>query len=154
MLVAEDRADYVDLNLRLPRPKVTRKGGGAALPFRRGLLRDILRAAVTAADAGIPVTIKMRARHRSVARRPTFDAGRIAQDEGSRRSRCTGAAAQMYGGAADWAAIAALKSDCGHSGARQRRHLGGLDAVRMVAETGCDGVVIGRGRLGPAVAVR
>ena len=49
MLVAEDRADHIDLNFGCPVPKVTRKGGGAALPWKRGLFRDIVEGAVRAA---------------------------------------------------------------------------------------------------------
>ena len=59
MIVAEDRADHIDLNFGCPVPKVTRKGGGAALPWKRDLLRVVLRAAVGAAGP-VPVTMKMR----------------------------------------------------------------------------------------------
>ncbi|HNP15200.1 MAG TPA: tRNA-dihydrouridine synthase, partial [Terrimesophilobacter sp.] len=59
MLVAEDRADHIDLNFGCPVPKVTRKGGGAALPWKLDLFRDIVEAAVTAGGA-VPVTVKMR----------------------------------------------------------------------------------------------
>ncbi len=148
MLVAEDRADHVDLNFGCPVPKVTRKGGGAALPFRRGLLRDILRAAVTAADGRIPVTIKMRLGI-DPSHATFLDAGRIAQDEGIAAVALHGrTAAQMYGGTADWAAIAALKSTVDIPVLGNGDIWEASDAVRMVAETGCDGVVIGRGCLG------
>jgi len=59
MLVAEDRADHIDLNFGCPVPKVTRKGGGAALPWKLDLFRDIVEGAVKAAG-DIPLTIKMR----------------------------------------------------------------------------------------------
>jgi len=148
MLVAEDRADHVDLNFGCPVPKVTRKGGGAALPFRRGLLRDILRAAVTAADGRIPVTIKMRLGI-DPSHATFLDAGRIAQDEGIAAVALHGrTAAQMYSGTADWAAIAALKSTVDIPVFGNGDIWEASDAVRMVAETGCDGVVIGRGCLG------
>ena len=55
MLVAEDRADHIDLNFGCPVPKVTRRGGGAALPWKRDLLRAVLRSAVRAAGP-VPVT--------------------------------------------------------------------------------------------------
>lgn len=60
-VVDEDLADHIDLNFGCPVPKVTRRGGGAALPWRRRLFENIVRAAVeTAGTAGIPVTVKFR----------------------------------------------------------------------------------------------
>jgi nifR3 family TIM-barrel protein len=148
MLVAEDRADHVDLNFGCPVPKVTRKGGGAALPYRRGLLRDILRAAVRAADGRIPVTMKMRVGIDST-HTTYLDAARIAEGEGIAAVALHGrTAAQMYGGRADWTAIAALKSAVDIPVLGNGDIWEASDALRMVAETGCDGVVIGRGCLG------
>ena len=148
MIVAEDRADHIDLNFGCPVPKVTRRGGGAALPWKRDLLRAVLRAAVRAAGA-VPVTMKMRTgideQHLTY-----LDAGRIAQDEGVAAVALHGrTAAQAYSGHADWSAVARLKSvvtavpvlgngDVWEAG----------DALQMMAETGCDGVVVGRGCLG------
>ena len=148
MLVAEDRADHVDLNFGCPVPKVTRKGGGAALPYRRGLLRDILRAAVRAADGRIPVTMKMRIGIDS-SHTTFIDAGRIAAGEGIAAVALHGrTAAQMYGGQADWSAIETLKSTVDIPVLGNGDIWEASDALRMVAETGCDGVVIGRGCLG------
>ena len=60
MLVEEDRADHVDLNFGCPVPKVTRRGGGAVLPWKRDLFAAIVESAVAAAaPAGVPVTVKM-----------------------------------------------------------------------------------------------
>jgi len=80
MLVDEDRADHIDLNFGCPVPKVTRKGGGAALPWKQDLFGAIVRSAV--ANAGdIPVTVKMRkgidADHLTY-----LDAARSARDAG------------------------------------------------------------------------
>ncbi|CAN5236503.1 tRNA dihydrouridine synthase DusB [soil metagenome] len=148
MLVTEDRADHIDLNFGCPVPKVTRKGGGAALPFRRGLLRDILRAAVRAAAGRVPVTMKMRVGIDDEYR-TYLDAGRIAQDEGIAAVALHGrTAAQMYGGAADWSAIARLKAAVDIPVLGNGDIWEADDALRMIAETGCDGVVIGRGCLG------
>ncbi|MBA2389058.1 MAG: tRNA dihydrouridine synthase DusB [Geodermatophilaceae bacterium] len=148
MLVAEDRADHVDLNFGCPVPKVTRRGGGAALPYRRGLLRDILRAAVRAAEGRIPVTMKMRIGIDSTY--TTFlDAGRIAEGEGIAAVALHGrTAAQMYGGHADWSAITTLKCTVDIPVLGNGDIWEAADALRMMAETGCDGVVIGRGCLG------
>ncbi len=151
LLVDEDRADHIDLNFGCPVAKVTRKGGGSALPWKRLLFRDIVREAVRAADGRVPVTVKLRLGidddHLTY-----LDAGRTAAQEGAAwvalQAR-TGA--QMYGGAADWSSIARLKEALGEFGTPV---LGNgdiwtaADARRMVDQTGCDGVVVGRGCLG------
>jgi nifR3 family TIM-barrel protein len=148
MLVAEDRADHIDLNFGCPVPKVTRRGGGAALPWKRDLLRDILRSAVRAAGP-LPVTMKMRMGidddHQTY-----LDAGRIAEDSGvAAVALHARTAAQAYSGQADWSAVARLKEHV-----RTVPVLGNGDiweaddALRMMHETGCDGVVVGRGCLG------
>ncbi len=148
MIVEEDLADHIDLNFGCPVPKVTRRGGGAALPYKRGLLRRILREAVGNAGA-LPVTVKMRTGidedHLTY-----LDAGRIAQEEGvAAVALHARTARQFYGGTADWSAVARLKE-----AVRDIPVLGNGDiwsaddAMRMVAQTGCDGVVIGRGCLG------
>ncbi|GAA0649825.1 tRNA dihydrouridine synthase DusB [Kutzneria viridogrisea] len=150
MIVDEDLADHVDMNFGCPVPKVTRKGGGAALPFKRRLFGEIVRAAVRAAEpAGIPVTVKFRVgideEHLTY-----LDAGRIAEAEGaSAVALHARTAAQRYSGRADWSAIARLKE-----AVRTIPVLGNgdifkaQDALDMVAATGCDGVVVGRGCLG------
>ena len=58
-LVGEGRIDHLDMNFGCPVRKVTRKGGGAAIPLRPKLLGNIVRAAVRAAGS-VPVTIKFR----------------------------------------------------------------------------------------------
>ena len=61
MIGKENLADHIDMNFGCPVPKVTRKGGGAALPYKRKLFSAIVDAAVQAAKPfGIPVTVKMR----------------------------------------------------------------------------------------------
>ena len=147
-LTADERADHIDLNFGCPVAKVTRKGGGSALPVRRALFRDVVRAAVRGAG-DVPVTVKLRI---GVDDRLTtfLDAGRIAQDEGAAAVALHArTAAQHYSGRADWRAIAALREVVtavpvlGNGDIWQA-----TDALRMVAETGCDGVVVGRGCLG------
>ncbi|MDP9417133.1 MAG: tRNA dihydrouridine synthase DusB, partial [Actinomycetota bacterium] len=148
IVVGEDLADHVDLNFGCPVPKVTRKGGGSALPYKRGLLRDILRAAVGAAGGRVPVTMKMR---KGIDDRTLtyLDAGRIAEDEGCTWVALHGRTAeQLYGGRADWSAITALKAALGIPVLGNGDIWTADDALRMVAQTGCDGVVVGRGCLG------
>jgi len=149
ILVGEFGVDHVDFNFGCPVPKVTRKGGGAALPWKRDLLRAILTEAVGAAEPhGVPVTMKTRmgidADHLTY-----LDAGRIAEDVGCAAIALHGRTAdQYYSGAADWTAIAALKEHVGIPVLGNGDIWEAADASRMMGETGCDGVVVGRGCLG------
>ncbi|GAA3022027.1 tRNA dihydrouridine synthase DusB [Microbacterium dextranolyticum] len=148
LLVDEDRADHIDLNFGCPVPKVTRKGGGAALPWKLGLFREIVtRAARAAGD--VPLTVKMR---KGIdADHLTFlDAGRIAEDAGvAAVALHARTASEFYSGTADWEAIAQLKQAVTDVPVLGNGDIwSGEDAVRMMAETGCDGVVVGRGCLG------
>ncbi|MFP8941024.1 tRNA dihydrouridine synthase DusB [Streptomyces fenghuangensis] len=148
MIADEDMADHIDLNFGCPVPKVTRKGGGSALPYKRNLLRAILREAVTGAG-GLPVTMKMR-KGIDDDHLTYLDAGRIAVEEGVTAIALHGrTAAQHYGGTADWDAIAALKEAVPEIPVLGNGDIWSADdAVRMMRETGCDGVVVGRGCLG------
>lgn len=150
MLVEEDRADHVDLNFGCPVPKVTRKGGGSALPWKATLFRDIVRAAVrAAAPAGVPVTVKMR-KGIDDDHLTFLDAGRAAEDEGVAAISLHGrTAAQYYSGHADWTAIARLKQAVTSIPVLGNGDVWSADdALQMTRTTGCDGVVVGRGCLG------
>ncbi|MFV0496225.1 tRNA dihydrouridine synthase DusB [Mycobacterium sp.] len=150
MIADEGLADHIDMNFGCPVPKVTRRGGGAALPFKRRLFGRIIAAAVRAtAGTAIPVTVKFRIgiddEHHT-----HLDAGRIAESEGAAAVALHArTAAQRYSSTADWNQIAALKQQV-----RTIPVLGNgdiydaSDALAMMASTGCDGVVIGRGCLG------
>ena len=148
MVRDEDLADHVDLNFGCPVPKVTRRGGGAALPYKRALFGQIVRSAVDAAGH-LPVTVKFRIgiddEHRTF-----LDAGRIAQDAGVAAVALHGrTAAQRYSGNADWDAIGALKQAVTSIPILGNGDIfAAADAIRMVEHTGCDGVVVGRGCLG------
>ncbi|KAF4405280.1 tRNA dihydrouridine synthase DusB [Streptomyces lycii] len=148
MIADEDLADHIDLNFGCPVPKVTRKGGGSALPYKRPLLRAILREAVSGAGA-LPVTMKMR-KGIDDDHLTYLDAGRIAVEEGVTAIALHGrTAAQHYGGTADWDAIARLREAVPEIPVLGNGDIWSAeDAVRMVRETGCDGVVVGRGCLG------
>lgn len=147
-LVGEGRVDHLDLNFGCPVRKVTRRGGGAALPLKRGLLRGIVRSAVRAAG-GVPVTVKFRM---GVSDRlqTYLDTGRIAEEEGAAAVALHARTAeQLYDGEADWEAIAALKRAVATIPVLGNGDVWeGWDALRMMRATGCDGVVVGRGCLG------
>ncbi|MCL2464874.1 MAG: tRNA dihydrouridine synthase DusB, partial [Micrococcales bacterium] len=146
-LVTADGVDHIDLNFGCPAPKVTRRGGGSALPWKTELYRAIVRAAVReATPSGVPVTVKLRTGIDD--EHVTFlDAGRIARDEGVAavilHARTT---AQYYSGKADWSAIARLKQALPDLPVLGNGDVfSAEDGLAMVAQTGCDGVVVGRG---------
>jgi len=152
MLMEENLADHIDLNFGCPVPKVTRRGGGAALPFKRTLFASIVSAAVNAAKPfGVPVTVKMRVGidHDH----PTYlDAASAAADAGvawvALHARY---ASQMYEGKSDWSAITRLVEHMAPTGVPVLGNgdiWSGADGVAMMKETGCAGVVVGRGCLG------
>jgi nifR3 family TIM-barrel protein len=150
IIVGEGLADHVDANFGCPVAKVTRKGGGAALPFKRKLFGNIVRASVdAAATAGVPFTVKFRVgiddEHHTY-----LDAGRIAEAEGAAAvSLHSRTAAQRYSGQADWSHIARLKEAVTTIPVLGNGDIFSADdALRMMAGTGCDGVVVGRGCLG------
>jgi nifR3 family TIM-barrel protein len=147
MLVTEDRADHVDLNFGCPVPKVTRRGGGSALPWKTDLYRAIVAAAVREASPyGVPVTVKLR-KGIDEDHLTYLDAGRIARDLGvaavALHARTT---ADYYSGTADWAAIARLKEALPDVPVLGNGDIWSAeDALAMIEQTGCDGVVVGRG---------
>ncbi|HEY9252355.1 MAG TPA: tRNA dihydrouridine synthase DusB [Nocardioides sp.] len=149
ILCADYGVAHVDLNFGCPVPKVTRKGGGGALPYKRGLLGEILEHAVRAAEPyGVPVTMKTR-KGIDDAHLTYMDAGRIAEESGAAAIALHGrTVAQAYSGTADWDAIAELKASVDIPVLGNGDIWEAADAIRMVEETGVDGVVIGRGCLG------
>ncbi|TQM62816.1 tRNA dihydrouridine synthase DusB [Humibacillus xanthopallidus] len=150
MLVTEDRADHIDLNFGCPVPKVTRKGGGSALPWKKDLFRRIVSAVVEeGARRDIPVTVKMR-KGIDDTHLTFLDAGLAAEQEGVAAIALHGRTAlQAYSGQADWAAIRLLKETIASVPVLGNGDIWSAeDALRMVEQTGCDGVVVGRGCLG------
>ncbi len=149
ILCAEYGVAHIDLNFGCPVPKVTRKGGGGALPWKRGLLAEILEQAVAAAAPyDVPVTMKTR-KGIDEDHLTYLDAGRIAQESGCAAIALHGrTVAQAYSGAADWDAIAALVEHVEIPVLGNGDIWEAADAVRMVEQTGAAGVVVGRGCLG------
>ncbi len=159
LLIEENRADHIDINMGCPVPKVTRKGGGAALPWKKDLFSEIVSTAVKTANATteslgvkkVPISVKMRIgidqEHKTY-----LSASRAAAEAGVAWVALHGRTAnQMYSGKADWEAIAELVE------AMKVYDLPVLgngdiwsaqDALNMVKQTQVAGVVIGRGCLG------
>lgn len=148
MIRERDLADHIDMNFGCPVPKVTRKGGGAALPWKLDLFREIVNATVKAAEH-IPVTVKMR-KGIDEDHLTYLDAAKIAEDAGvSAIALHARTAAQHYSGQADWSAITKLKQTITGIPVLGNGDIWSAeDALRMMAETGCDAVVVGRGCLG------
>ncbi len=140
---------HIDLNFGCPVPKVTRKGGGAALPWKRRLLGRILDATVkAAAPYGVPVTLKTR-KGIDDDHLTFLDAGRIAEDAGCAAIALHArTAAQHYSGSADWEAIAELVAHVDIPVLGNGDIWEAADALQMMDKTGCAGVVVGRGCLG------
>ena len=145
--VARRGFDFVDINMGCPVRKVTGGGSGAAILSNPRLAGEIARAAVRA--AGIPVTAKIRSGFGTeketylAVSEELFAAGVTAVTLHPRHR------GQMFAGTADWTQIAALKrafpgeTIIGNGDVRAPG-----DAARMLAETGCDSVMIGRAAMG------
>ncbi len=147
-LVGEGLTDHIDMNFGCPVPKVTKKGGGAALPWKLEHFRSIVEATVTAAG-DIPVTVKMR---------KGIDADHLTYLEAAKAAEGAGVAAvalhartaaDFYSGNADWDAIGTLKETISSIPVLGNGDIWSAeDALRMVEQSGCDGIVVGRGCLG------
>ena len=147
-LAGEGLADHIDMNFGCPVPKVTKKGGGAALPWKLNHFRNIVEATVKAAG-DIPVTVKMR---------KGIDADHLTYLEAAKAAEGAGVAAvalhartaaDFYSGNADWDAIGTLKETISSIPVLGNGDIwSAQDALRMVEQSGCDGIVVGRGCLG------
>ncbi|WP_425863318.1 tRNA dihydrouridine synthase DusB [Arthrobacter sp. TWP1-1] len=147
MLVEEDHADHIDLNFGCPVAKVTRRGGGAALPWKLDLFTSIVQTAVReASKGGLPLTIKMR-KGIDEDHLTYLEAGRIARDSGVAAVALHGRTAnQFYSGKADWDSIARLREALPDVPVLGNGDIWSAeDAIAMVRQTGVDGVVVGRG---------
>ncbi|AKS14058.1 tRNA-dihydrouridine synthase [Corynebacterium pseudotuberculosis] len=152
MIADEGIADHIDMNFGCPVPKVTKRGGGSALPYKRRLFGNIIAAAVKGVEGtNIPLTVKFRMGidHDHLTH---LDAGRIAAEEGAAAVTLHArTAAERYSGDAHWDEIGKLKEHLAHTGIPV---LGNgdifkpTDAIDMIKASGCDGVVVGRGCLG------
>ncbi|HLB25334.1 MAG TPA: tRNA dihydrouridine synthase DusB [Nitrospirota bacterium] len=145
-VAASSGADIVDINMGCPVRKVVSSGSGAALLKDVREAERLIKAVVKACPA--PVTVKIRT---------GWGASDFVAVELARAAEAVGAAAvavhgrhasQGFSGAADWTAIRAVKDAVGIPVIGNGDVLSGHDAKRMLDETGCDFVMIGRGALG------
>jgi len=147
-LVSQHGVDHIDMNFGCPMGKVTRHGGGAALPWKKDLFRSIVRAAVSNAGA-VPVTVKFR-KGIDDDHLTYLETGLTAEEEGAAAVALHARTArQLYSGDADWKSIALLKETVASIPVLGNGDIWTADdAVAMMQVTGCDGVVVGRGCLG------
>jgi nifR3 family TIM-barrel protein len=152
LLGAENLADHIDLNFGCPVPKVTKRGGGAALPYKRKLFSAIVEASVKAASRyGMPVTVKMRVgidHEHHTYREAAMSAADLGVAWVALHART---ASQLYEGKSDWTKIADLVEHLAPTGVPVLGNgdiWSGADGVAMMEQTGCAGVVVGRGCLG------
>ncbi len=148
LLIEVEGVDHIDMNFGCPMGKVTRHGGGAALPWKRDLFRSIVRSAVASARS-VPVTVKFR-KGIDEDHLTYLETGQIAEEEGAAAIALHARTArQLYSGSADWGAIARLKETVTSIPVLGNGDIWTPDdAVEMMTRTGCDGVVVGRGCLG------
>lgn len=138
---------HLDINFGCPVPKVTRHGGGSAIPVKPRLLARLVRAMVQ--NAGdVPVTVKMRKGIDDSLL--TYErAALVAQEEGAAAVGLHArTAAQLYSGEADWEAIGRLVELLDVPVLGNGDIWEAWDALRMMRDTGCAAVIVGRGCLG------
>jgi len=145
--LVDQGVDHIDMNFGCPVPKVTRCGGGSAIPVKPRLLARLVRAAV-ASGKHVPVTIKVR-RGIHAKLLTHLGAGRVAQEEGAAAIGLHArTAAELYSGEADWNAIGELVQHVSIPVLGNGDIWESFDALRMMRRTGCAGVIVGRGCLG------
>ncbi len=145
-IVESQGADIIDINMGCPTPKIVRNGEGAALLLNIPLCQAIIRAVVNA--VAVPVTIKMRKGWDDF--HPSFmDLAKVAEQEGVAaitvhpRTRM-----QFFSGSADWSVIKAVKESVSIPVIGNGDIHCATDAQKMLVQTGCDAVMIGRAALG------
>lgn len=144
--VQESGADIVDINMGCPMKKVVKTGAGAALMRQPQLARRIIRE--VRRTVSMPLTVKMRSGwdNRDIN---ALDIAKMAQDEGADcviihpRTR-----EQLFSGRADWSVIRLLASSLSIPVIGNGDVIQPEDALKMMEETSCDGVMIGRAALG------
>ena len=148
-IIAATKPDAIDINMGCSVPKIAKCGAGCLLLKTPQLAQDIIAATVEgAAQFGVPVTVKMRA---------GWDEHNITAPEVAQRAQDVGAVAvsvhprtakQAFTGHSDWSVIRRVKETVSIPVIGGGDVHNGPDAARMLDETGCDAVMIGRAAMG------
>lgn len=139
-------ANFIDINMGCPVPKITKGKDGCALMREPDLAREIIATVKSAVD--IPVTVKFRLGWDDTSRN-AVEFGEMAEGAGVSMVTVHGRTRQqLYSGKADWDFIAKVKKALSVPVFGNGDVFSPEDAVRLLEITGCDGVAVARGSLG------
>ena len=142
----ESDASIIDINMGCPAPKITKNSEGSALMKKPDLVAKIVRAVVSASKK--PVTVKIR-KGWDDSQVNAVDIARIAQENGASAVAVHGRTReQFYSGNADWNIIKQVKQAVSIPVIGNGDVVGPREAERLLEETGCDAIMIGRGAQG------
>jgi tRNA-dihydrouridine synthase B len=145
-LVEDAGADFIDINMGCPTPKITSNGEGAALMLYPTTAREMVRAVRRAVS--LPITVKTR-KGWDKGRGSAVEIAKIAEDEGASAVAVHGRyREQFYTGKADWSVIGEVKAAVGIPVLGSGDVFSPEDALAMLQQTSCDGVLVARGALG------
>ena len=145
--IVEPYFDVIDFNMGCPAPHITCQMAGAALLQKPGHVKELFTRLVKAVDK--PVTLKVRAGINDSNKKLFLPIAKIAEEAGIKMITLHARTLnQGYSGKADWSLIKELKENVKIPVVGNGDVWSPEDAKRMIEETGCDYIMIGRGAMG------